>query len=110
MSIERPTQEVIRELANSLVQRRIDTAEKVASSAVELANARQQLAAAEKQYNRHYQEALDSSWTTKELTALGVPALTRKRSAPTKKQKVSSPRPAGELEPGIPDKASARPT
>lgn len=81
MSIQRPSAAAIEELTNKLVQRRTDTANSVANSAVELAAAREQLAIAEKQYKQHYQEALANSWTPKELTALGVPPLPQKRAA-----------------------------
>lgn len=81
MTIQKPSAAVIEELANQLVQRRIDTANKVANAAEELAVAREQLSTAEKLYKQHYQEALANSWTPKELSALGIPSLPRKRAS-----------------------------
>lgn len=80
----RPTKADIETLARSLVQRRVDSADKAITSAAEVADIREQLRAAEKQYQRDYNNALDNSWTPKELASLGITAPTnqRKRARP----------------------------
>ena len=80
----RPTKADIENLARSLVQRRVDSADKAITSATEVAEARERLRAAEKQYQRDYTNALDNSWTPKELASLGITAPTehRRRARP----------------------------
>lgn len=85
----RPTKAAIESLAQSLVQRRVDSAEKAAASAAKLAEVREQLRAAERQYRTDYSSALNNSWTARELASLGITApaeqrQTVRRAKPTK--------------------------
>ncbi|MFZ2173754.1 MAG: hypothetical protein WAW17_06895 [Rhodococcus sp. (in: high G+C Gram-positive bacteria)] len=75
-----PTEADIEALANNQVQRRIETGKKVAATLAELTAARTSVASLEAKYKDEYSAALDSSWTAKELSSLGIEPLKPKRA------------------------------
>jgi hypothetical protein len=88
-----PSESDIEALANKQVEQRINTAKKLATALKEMAEAREKLTATETQFRQEYQAAIDSSWTPKELSTLGIEPLPSKRAARgTRKTSNKSPR------------------